>query len=86
MRQNNFAKLCEKALLSCAVKLFVIRHIRVDSKLKYQKNNLKMLLFLNNSSVRVRYSNEIIPLTRDEIEKAINISENFRVFVTDKTI
>ncbi len=45
-----------------------------------------MLLFLNNSSVRVRYSNEIIPLTRDEIEKAINISENFRVFVTDKTI
>jgi hypothetical protein len=58
----------------------------LSTKIEISENQFKDAFILNNYSVQVRYPNEIIPLTKDEIENAIIITENFREFVTGKII
>ncbi len=56
----------------------------LSNKIEISEKQFKEAFVLNNYSVQVRYPNEIILLTKEEIENAINITENFRIFVIDK--
>jgi HEPN domain-containing protein len=58
----------------------------LSNHIEISENQFKDAFVLNNYSVQVRYPNEIIPLTHDEIKKAITIAENFRCFVTERII
>ena len=58
----------------------------LSNKIEISENQFKNAFILNNYSVQVRYPNEIIPLTNEEIENAITIAEDFRCFVTERII
>lgn len=58
----------------------------LSNHIEISDNQFKDAFILNNYSVQVRYPNEIIPLTHDEIKKAITIAESFRCFVAERII
>jgi len=57
----------------------------VSDKFAIDNDQFEKVSSLNNFNVQVRYPNEIIHLTKEELESAIAISEEFRGFAI-KTI
>jgi len=53
--------------------------------LRLDDSKFKKAFLLNNFGVQIRYPNKIVKLSKEEIETAIEISEEFRSF-TVKTI
>jgi HEPN domain-containing protein len=54
------------------------REVSID-ELKF-----KNAFTLNNYGVQIRYPNKILSLTKEELEKAIHISEGFRLFAIEQ--
>ena len=55
----------------------------LSSKIKIDDSRFKNAFSLNNFAVQIRYPNKIIKLTKEEIETAIGISQEFRSFVVN---
>jgi len=52
----------------------------LSQKIEIDELKFKNAFTLNSFSVQIRYPNKIIKLTKEELESAILISEEFRVF------
>jgi len=52
----------------------------LSRKIDIDESKFKNAFTLNNFGVQIRYPNEIIKLTKEELEIAIRISEEFRAF------
>ena len=52
----------------------------LSRKIEIDELKFKKAFTLNNFGVQIRYPNKIIKLSKDEIETAIQISEEFRLF------
>ena len=52
----------------------------LTAKIEVDDFRFKNAFALNNFSVQIRYRNKIVKLTKDEIETAIEISQEFRNF------
>lgn len=52
----------------------------LSEKLQITDSRFKNAFVLNNFSVQIRYPNKIVKLTSEEIETAIEISQEFRNF------
>ena len=55
----------------------------LSQKIDIDESKFKNAFTLNNFGVQIRYPNKIIKLTKEELESAILISEEFRVFSND---
>ena len=53
----------------------------LSAKIEIDDSRFKNAFVLNNFSVQIRYPNKIIKLSKEEIESAIEISQEFRSFV-----
>lgn len=56
----------------------------LSRKIDIDESRFKKAFTLNNFGVQIRYPNKIIKLTKEELESAIHISEEFRVFSVNK--
>ena len=52
----------------------------LSRKIEIDELKFKKAFTLNNFGVQIRYPNKIIKLSKDELETAIQISEEFRLF------
>ena len=52
----------------------------LSRKIDIDESRFKKAFTLNNFGVQIRYPNKIIRLTKEELETAIQIAEEFRVF------
>jgi len=52
----------------------------LSRKIDIDESKFKKAFTLNNFGVQIRYPNKIIKLTKEELESAIQISEEFRSF------
>lgn len=52
----------------------------LSRKIEIDELKFKKAFTLNNFGIQIRYPNKIIKLTKDELETAIHISEEFRLF------
>jgi HEPN domain-containing protein len=50
-------------------------------KIEIENSTFKKAFLLSNYAVQIRYPDKVIKLSREEIESAISISEEFRSFV-----
>ena len=55
----------------------------LSQKIDIDESKFKNAFTLNNFGVQIRYPNKIIKLTKEELESAIHISEEFRAFSED---
>lgn len=79
----------EKYLKACLV-FYKIEFLRshdliyllelLSRKIEIEDLKFKKAFELNGFGVQIRYPNKIVKLTKEEIESAIQISEEFRVF------
>lgn len=56
----------------------------LSRKIEIDELKLKKAFTLNNFGVQIRYPNKIINLSKEELETAIQISEEFREFSLNK--
>jgi HEPN domain-containing protein len=54
---------------------------RISEKVEIEDSRFQKAFFLSNFGVQIRYPNNIIKLTKEEIESAIEISQEFRNYV-----
>lgn len=52
----------------------------LSEKIEIDDSSFKNAFILNNFSVQIRYPNKIVKLSKEEIETAISISQEFRSF------
>lgn len=52
----------------------------LSRRIEIDESKFKKAFLLNNFGVQIRYPNKIIRLTKEELETAIQISEEFRAF------
>lgn len=52
----------------------------LSRRIEVDESKFKKAFLLNNFGVQIRYPNKIIRLTKEELETAIQISEEFRAF------
>ena len=52
----------------------------LSRKIDVDEARFKKAFTLNNYGVQIRYPNKIIKLTKEELERAIQLSEEFRAF------
>ena len=57
----------------------------LSDKIKMDERWYKIAVSLNNYGVQIRYPNTIIKLSKEEIESAIQIAEDFRKFAVELT-
>ena len=55
----------------------------LSRKIEIDESRFRKAFTLNNFGVQIRYPNKIIKLTKEELETAIQISEEFRLFSFD---
>ena len=55
----------------------------LSRRIEIDESKFKKAFLLNNFGVQIRYPNKIIRLTKEELETAIQISEEFRAFSLD---
>jgi HEPN domain-containing protein len=55
----------------------------LSGKVVIEDTMFRKAFTLNNYGVQIRYPNTIIKLTKEEVESAIEISEEFRAFVVN---
>lgn len=85
---------CQQAVEKYLKALLVFYHIEfsrshdlvyllelLTSKVDIDDSKFRKAFSLNNFGVQIRYPNKIIKLTKEEIESAIEISQEFRDFV-----
>jgi HEPN domain-containing protein len=54
---------------------------RISEKVEIDESRFQKAYLLSNFGVQIRYPNKIIKLTKEEIESAIEISQEFRNYV-----
>jgi HEPN domain-containing protein len=57
----------------------------LSRKVEIDENTYRKAFTLNNFSVQIRYPNKIVKLTKEELETAIHISEEFQLFSLELT-
>ena len=55
----------------------------LSREMEIEDSKFRKAFLLNNFGVQIRYPNKIVKLTKEEIESAIEISQEFRGFVID---
>jgi len=55
----------------------------LSRKIEIDDSKFRRAFSLNNFGVQIRYPNKIVKLTKEEIESAIEISQEFRDFAVD---
>ncbi len=56
----------------------------LSAKIEIDTNTFKKAFLLNSFSVQIRYPNKVLNLSKEELETAIEISQEFRNFVVGK--
>lgn len=55
----------------------------LSGQIEIEEAMFRKAFILNNYGVLIRYPNKIIKLTKEEVESAIEISDEFRIFVVN---